>query len=283
VAARPELTPCGTPHPRPTDRISPSGAITMTSTRLTTSPWFRAFLALPDEDAHFVRLQHVLEQLPAAAFLIAPRTGDVLAINGKATMLTEWTRDELKAGSLAKVVGAPPDANALEPFIELEAGSVRSLSAVPLRTRSGRALLVDLRLSAFTEKEHGDPLVLALASPVEERLSHERDSAQQTRVLTAADQMFSLFAMPDESSLDLAVDLTDATQIFTSPELDNIYLLDPKNKRVVILTKPDSYGTSKYFGQVVFEKLDGVQDFYVEKGEKKLYLMTGQEIYRTDI
>jgi hypothetical protein len=82
---------------------------------------------------------------------------------------------------------------------------------------------------------------------------------------------------------DLAVELTDATQIFTTPELDNIYLLDPKNKRVVIITKPDSYGTSKYFGQLIFDKLKDVQDFYVEKGEKRLFLMTSQEIYRIDI
>ncbi len=82
---------------------------------------------------------------------------------------------------------------------------------------------------------------------------------------------------------DLAVDLSDVTQIFTVPELDNIYLLDTKNKRIVILTKPDSYGTSKYYGQLVFDKINDVQDFYVEKGEKKLYLMTSQEIYRIDI
>jgi hypothetical protein len=82
---------------------------------------------------------------------------------------------------------------------------------------------------------------------------------------------------------DLAVDISDATQIFTSPELDNLYLLDTKNKRIVILTKPDSYGTAKYYGQLVFDKLNDVQDFYVEKGEKKLYLMTSQEIYRIDI
>jgi hypothetical protein len=82
---------------------------------------------------------------------------------------------------------------------------------------------------------------------------------------------------------DLAVDLTDATRIYTAPELSNIYLLDTKNKRIVMITKPDSYGTSKYYGEVVFDKLSDVQDFYVEKGEKKLYLMTGQEIYRTDI
>jgi hypothetical protein len=82
---------------------------------------------------------------------------------------------------------------------------------------------------------------------------------------------------------DLAVDLTDATQIFTTPDLDNLYVLDTKNKRVVILTKPDSQGTSKYYGQIVFDKISDVQRLYVEKGEKKLYLLTSGEIYRIDI
>lgn len=83
---------------------------------------------------------------------------------------------------------------------------------------------------------------------------------------------------------DLAVDISEATQIYTSPDLDNLYLLDTKNKRVVVLTKPgEGQIVSKYYGQIVFDKLSDVQDLYVEKGEKKLYLMTSQEIYKVDI
>lgn len=81
----------------------------------------------------------------------------------------------------------------------------------------------------------------------------------------------------------LAADISDATQIFTLPELDNLYLLDVKNKRVVIVTKPDSQGVSRYYGQIVFDKLSDVQRIYVEKGEKKLYLLTSGEIYKLDI
>ena len=81
---------------------------------------------------------------------------------------------------------------------------------------------------------------------------------------------------------DMAVSIADATQIFTSPQLDNLYLLDPKNKRVVILDKSKS-GISRYYGQIVFDKLDNIKEIYVEDSEKKLYILTDKEIYKTDI
>ncbi len=81
---------------------------------------------------------------------------------------------------------------------------------------------------------------------------------------------------------DLAVDISEATQIFTSAELDNLYILDPKNKRVVIVTKSES-GLSRYYGQVVFEELDNIKGMYVEKNENKLHILTNKEIYKVDI
>jgi hypothetical protein len=81
---------------------------------------------------------------------------------------------------------------------------------------------------------------------------------------------------------DLAVDISEATQIFTMPELDNLYLLDTKNKRVVILTKSDS-GISRYYGQVIFEELENVRKIYVEKNENILHVLTDTEIYKIDI
>ena len=82
---------------------------------------------------------------------------------------------------------------------------------------------------------------------------------------------------------DLAVDLSDTTDLFTTTELDNLYLLDPVNKRVVILEKEDSRGVSRYYGQVVFEDLENIKGIYVEKSEEKLFVLTNQEIYRVDI
>jgi len=167
----------------------------------------RVLSLFPGRDERDPRLQHVLEQLPAAAFFVAPRPGIFLAINGKAAALTEWTRDELMRRSLAEVVAAPQAEAALEQFYAMEPGNVRHLPAVPLRTRSGRLALADLRLSALADPERGETLVLALATPVEERLAHQKDKAQHDRVLETMDQLLMLFAAPTEGSLELAVQL----------------------------------------------------------------------------
>ncbi|MBN2096804.1 hypothetical protein JW752_05445 [Candidatus Peregrinibacteria bacterium] len=81
---------------------------------------------------------------------------------------------------------------------------------------------------------------------------------------------------------DLAVDISASTQIFTRPEIDNLYLLDPTNKRVVILTKSDS-GNSRYYGQVVFEELNNIRQIYVEANENFLYVLTDKEVYKVEI
>src|SRR5436190_353432 len=168
----------------------------------------RVLSLFPGRDAERdPRFQHVLEQLPAAAFFVAPRAGTFLAINGKAAALTEWTRDELMRQSLAEIIVAPPGEAVLEQFYAMEPGNVRHLSAVPLRTRSGRLAVADLRLSALDDPERGETLVLALATPVEERLAHQKDKAQHDRVLETIDQLLTLFASSTEGALELAIQL----------------------------------------------------------------------------
>ncbi len=81
---------------------------------------------------------------------------------------------------------------------------------------------------------------------------------------------------------DLAVDLTNATKIFTSLELNRLYVLDPINKRVVIIEK-DKNGVARYYGQVMFEGLSDVKDLYVSKNEDKLYLLTDTAIYQAQL
>ncbi|MFH1012182.1 MAG: hypothetical protein V1760_00320, partial [Candidatus Peregrinibacteria bacterium] len=81
---------------------------------------------------------------------------------------------------------------------------------------------------------------------------------------------------------DIATDLSEVTKIYTSIELDNLYLLDPANKQVIIIEK-DRGGVARYVGQVVFEELPNVNDLYVDKGEANLYLLTDQKIYRVGL
>ncbi|MBN2306914.1 hypothetical protein JXD20_02920 [Candidatus Peregrinibacteria bacterium] len=81
---------------------------------------------------------------------------------------------------------------------------------------------------------------------------------------------------------DLATDISSATEILTLPEHRNLYVLDLENRRVIILEKEVGTG-ARYTGQVYFEELDDVQDFYVDKKEDKLYLLTKKAIYQVEI
>lgn len=94
-------------------------------------------------------------------------------------------------------------------------------------------------------------------------------------------QLFKSKKQPFEIE-DLTTDISEATKIFTSPELDGLYILDSVNKRVIIVQKDIGLG-GRYQGQVYFENLDNVQDIYVEKNENKLYLLTKKEIFEVDI
>jgi two-component system nitrogen regulation sensor histidine kinase GlnL len=170
------------------------------------------------------RLQHALEQLPGAIFLVVPRTGQILAVNGRAAALTEWTRDELLHLALAEVVAAPLAAEALELIHHLEAGHSRSLNAVTLRTRSGRPALVDLRLSAQPELVNGELQVLVQALPAEERLALEREHAQQTQSYDALQALLALLSEPSEAALEQAVDLV---RLMTGADAAALYQVSP--------------------------------------------------------
>lgn len=195
--------------------------------RTGTGPLARVFSRLPGRDNE-PRFQHALEQLPGAAFLITRREGTVLAVNSKATALTEWTRDELMARSFAELAAPSAASTTLDPVYTIEPGRVLTLTAVPLHTRSRRVAFVDLRLSAL--EESGETLVLILATPVEERLAQEREAAQQTLALEAVDQLFQLFISPTEGSLEPALQLArgmlgaDAAALYGVTDMAELHL-----------------------------------------------------------
>jgi two-component system nitrogen regulation sensor histidine kinase GlnL len=188
----------------------------MTASRTGSSPWLWKLGGFNRRDDH-PRLQHTLEQLSVAAFLFAPRSGAILAVNVKAIALTEWGRDELMARSPAEIVAPPAAAEALEQIHLLHPGgaalgTTRHLTNVPLHTRSGRLVYADLRLSAFDDEERKEVLVLMLATPVEERLAQEREASQLGRVLEGLEHMLDLMASPTETTLNEAVGI--AQQMF---------------------------------------------------------------------
>jgi hypothetical protein len=81
---------------------------------------------------------------------------------------------------------------------------------------------------------------------------------------------------------DMGADISQATQIFTSPELNNLYVMDPVNKRVVIIEKEVGQG-ARYKSQIYLNDLDGLQGIYVDPSEQTLYVLSKKAIYKTEI
>lgn len=188
-------------------------------------------------------MQHALEQLPGAAFLVQQKSGVITAVNGRAAALTEWARDELLHLALAEVVAAPQATEALDHIHNLPAGHSRSLNAVPLRTRSGRAALVDLRLSALAENTaNGDVHVLLQALPAEERLAQERELAQQGQAFSALESLIALLAEPNEAALEQAIDVIRA---MTGADLAAFYQVSAEQPGLRLLTSAAGTGGHK--------------------------------------
>lgn len=174
------------------------------------------------------RLQHVLEQMPGAAWLVVPRTGQFLAVNGRATALTGWTRDELLARALAEVI---PHPDSLSQIYALEPGNARLLLDVPIRTRFGQSLPVDARVSAL--QEGNETVVLVTAAAAEERLFLEREKTRQAHMLAHLADLGRRLEDPTPAGLGAALAQTaqllfaDAAALFrpatASPGLELVY------------------------------------------------------------
>jgi two-component system nitrogen regulation sensor histidine kinase GlnL len=178
----------------------------MTVPAIQLAPLARFFTFRPRRDLERgPRSEHILEHYPAAAFLIFGRTRLIVAVNGQAVALTEWTREELTARRFSDIAVAPSGAEVLAQSDTLERGSVRQVLGGTLRARSGREIPVDLRLSAY--EENGEIAVLALATPVEDRLGPEREAAQQARALEVVQHLLTLYASPTEGALAWAIPL----------------------------------------------------------------------------
>ncbi|MBU1018216.1 hypothetical protein KKA33_04280 [Patescibacteria group bacterium] len=130
------------------------------------------------------------------------------------------------------------------------------------------------KYSARTDYNGDADLSGAISITIDGDIYVLKDGGRIVRIYKSKQQPFKIE--------DLAVDISASTQIFTRPEIDNLYLLDPVNKRVVILSKSDS-GNSRYYGQVVFEELNNIRQIYVEQNESVMYVLTDKEVYKIDI
>lgn len=70
----------------------------------------------------------------------------------------------------------------------------------------------------------------------------------------------------------------DPKSIFTSSDVDNLYVLDSGNSRLLILTK-----TGSYKGQITGNKFGTATDLVVDEVDKKVYLLDGSKIFQADL
>lgn len=78
--------------------------------------------------------------------------------------------------------------------------------------------------------------------------------------------------------------LDNATKIFKVTER-NMYILDPKGRRIVIVSDGGATGESTYIKQYVLEgeQIRDLKDLYVDEDESQLYVMDDKRIYVIEI
>jgi len=77
---------------------------------------------------------------------------------------------------------------------------------------------------------------------------------------------------------DLFVPLNEATKIATETGAKNLYILDPKNKRVLVIAKTG--GAAKQF---ISDKFDNLTDIAISPTEKEIYLLNGTSVYEINL
>lgn len=71
----------------------------------------------------------------------------------------------------------------------------------------------------------------------------------------------------------------DFTKIFTSSQLSYLYLLEPSQKRIVIIDKTSGATIT----QLQSEKFDNILDFAVSENGKAIYLLDGLKVYQISV
>ena len=70
----------------------------------------------------------------------------------------------------------------------------------------------------------------------------------------------------------------EAVKIFTSPEVEHVYVVDRANTRVVVLDK-----SGEYVAQYQWSGIAGVKDFVVSEALKKTFFLTGEKVFTIDL
>jgi hypothetical protein len=93
-------------------------------------------------------------------------------------------------------------------------------------------------------------------------------------ILTADNKIDRYFAGKYQKTLNLDIfpEPKNLEKIFTSPNLPYLFILEPAQKRIIILNK-----TGEIISQFQSEKFDNLKDFFIS--DKTIYLLNGQKVY----
>lgn len=72
--------------------------------------------------------------------------------------------------------------------------------------------------------------------------------------------------------------INENSKIFTGADFKNLYVSDPKNKRIVVL---DKHG--QLINQYINDEFSNISDFFVDNGEKEIYLLCGEKVLKLEI
>jgi hypothetical protein len=89
---------------------------------------------------------------------------------------------------------------------------------------------------------------------------------------------FSKGFQKDFTINNLPDSLNEPSEIFGNAETENIYIVDSKNKRVVVL---DPQG--KFINQYVCDSFDNISGIYVDEKTSKMYILNKNKVYHVNI
>jgi hypothetical protein len=97
------------------------------------------------------------------------------------------------------------------------------------------------------------------------------------KLLRGETQPFSIRHAPDNV-------LADATKVYKVPG-GNLYFLDPKKSRVIVVTEGGATGESTYVKQYVLEgdTIATLKDLFVDAEQTHLYVLDGKHVYVVDL
>ena len=137
-----------------------------------TNPLRKLFGADAQEDL----FRTLADRLERAVLILSPDGARVLTCNHALLLMTGFSRTELERMRPSDLFQGEPGARALTNLLQTSPGQLTHAKEVPLQTRRGQTILVDLEASPAGAAE--SPILLLL-SPSQER--RQRESAASTR------------------------------------------------------------------------------------------------------